>query len=208
MVRTAGPCLSFDASGSIGGAVTFSKWKGRNYARALVTPANPKSGGQTGIRSMFKFLTQLWASLTAGNQATWEDRAAQTAISPFNAFVSYNMRRWRNFLGVSIEDPADPNASTGTLGTLAATGGVRQITVTQPVTVAGNLLAIAFFRSTSGVFDSVLSNCVAVLPIDGTNDVVFVDTPLAAGTYYYECREITTDGQLEAAGAEVNATAT
>lgn len=208
MVKVSAPALSLDASGSIAGSMVFSKWKGRNYVRSLVKPSNPQSGGQTGMRSMFRFLSQQWASLTAGNQATWLDRAAVTVISAFNAYLAYNLFRWRNFLGASKEDPAAETAFTGTLGALAAVGGVRSITVTQPVTAAGNGWGLAFFRSTTGVFDSTLTNCVRVLPFDGVNDIVFIDTPLAAGTYYYEVRTISDDGAIGAGSAEVNATAT
>jgi len=43
VVRVTGPLYSQDASGTIGKAIVFSKWKGRNYVRKHVKPANPQS---------------------------------------------------------------------------------------------------------------------------------------------------------------------
>ncbi len=208
MVRVNAPVLSLDASGSIAGAMTYSKWKGRNYVRQLVTPANPKSGGQVGMRSMFKFLAQQWASIIAANQATWEARADQGVYSPFNAYMSYNQRRWADFLAPTQHDPEATTDTAPVEGTLAAVAGVRSITVTQPITTANDGWGIAFFRDLTTAFASAWDNLVSVRPLDGTNDVVFVDSPLAADTYYYNIRSITEDGQLGTESAEVNAVVT
>lgn len=200
MVKLAGPALSLEASGTIANTLVFAKWKGRPYVRSRVVPANPKSGGQVGMRSMFRFLTQQWASLTAGNQATWEDRAAAAAIAPFNAFVSYNQFRARNFLAPTQEYPEAETAFNGTMGAATIAAGIRSITLTQAITAAGNGWGLAIYRSTSTGFATAFSNLVRVLPFSGTDDIVFVDTPLAAGDYYYNLRTITDDGAL---GAEL-----
>ena len=110
MVKLNGPMMSMDASGTIGDTITFSKWKGRSYARQRVIPSNPQTGPQTGIRAMMKFLSQQWKGLTAPNKATWVITAAQTAISPFNAYCAFNVNRWRSFKGPSKETPADETA--------------------------------------------------------------------------------------------------
>jgi len=208
MVKLAGPALSLEASGTIAKTLTFAKWKGRPYVRSRVVPANPKSGGQVGMRSMFRFLSQQWASVAALDQATWEARADAAAISPFNAFLSYNMFRWRNFLAPSQAYPEVETPFSGTLGAQTAAAGVRSITVTQAITADGNGWGMAFFRSTVTGFSSAFSNLVRVLPFSGTDDIVFVDTPLAAGTYYYLLRSISDDGALGAEGAELNDTVT
>lgn len=51
MAKVTSPLMSLDASGSIAGAITFSKWKGRNYVRQLVIPANPRTAGQQAARA-------------------------------------------------------------------------------------------------------------------------------------------------------------
>lgn len=208
MVKVQAPALSLEASGSLAGALVFSKWKGRAYVRSLVKPANPRSGGQVGVRAMFKFLSQDWTNVSAGNQATWETRAEQQVISAFNAYMGYNQFRWRDFLAPTQHDPEDTADTPPTLGTLAAVAGVRSITVTQPITTAADGWGIALFRALSTGFSSAFDNLIAVNPLDGTNDVVFVDSPLDPDTYYYVVRSITEDGQLSAESSEVNATVT
>ena len=51
MSKVTGPLGSLDASGSIANTLVFSKWKGRNYVRLLVTPKNPMSDGQAEART-------------------------------------------------------------------------------------------------------------------------------------------------------------
>lgn len=208
MVKLQAPCLSLEASGSLAGALVFSKWKGRPYCRTLVTPANPKSGGQVGMRSMFKFLSQKWAAISAANQATWETRADQLIASEFNAYMSYNQFRWRDFLAPSQMDPAETADTAPVEGTLAAVAGVRSITVTQPITTANEGWGIAFFRGLVTAFDSAFDNLVGVIAVDGTNDVVLVDSPLEPDEYFYNIRSITEDGQLGSQSAEVDAIVT
>lgn len=205
MVKVSGPALSMEASGSLGGVMVFSKWKGRAYVRSLVIPSNPRSGGQVGMRSMFSFLAKAWATLTAGNQATWEDRADQLVVSEFNAFMSYNQFRWRNFTAPSQEEPAGTADTPATLGALSLAVGVRSITVTQAVTTAADGWGVLIFRSPTGTFDTAYDNLKAVGTISGTDDVIHVDSPLEPGTYYYDTREFTTDGQLSAETGEESA---
>jgi len=71
VVKLKSPLMSLDASGSVGKAITFSKWKGRNYVRKLVIPHNPQSGLQTGMRAWLTWLSKYWAVLSAGDKAVW-----------------------------------------------------------------------------------------------------------------------------------------
>lgn len=208
MVKVAGPALSLDASGKLGGAIVFSKWKGRNYVRVLVTPANPKSVGQVSVRSMMKWLSQQWKSIGDAPQATWIDRAKITNISPFNAYCAYNLFRWRNFLAPTDSFPEALTDVAPVEGVLAAVESERTITVTQPITTANDGWGIAFFRGLTTGFESGYDNLKHVGLISGTDDVTFIDTPLVADEYFYNIRSITKDGQLGDESAEVDATVT
>jgi len=157
---------------------------------------------------MFKFLAQNWAAIAAGDQATWEDRADQLIASTFNAYMSYNQFRWRDFLAPSMVDPADTAMTAPVEGTLAAVAGVRSVTVTQPITTANDGWGIAFFRGLTTGFSSAFDSLVGVGVIAGTADVVLVDSPLEADQYFYNIRSITEDGQLGTESSEVNATVT
>lgn len=202
------PLGSFDASGSVAGAIVFSKWKGRNYVRRLVKPSNPKSGPQVGVRSMFKFLAQNWAGLTAPEQATWQPLADAAVVSPFNAYMSSGQKRWRNFLPPGQEIPITETGTPGTNATWLAAAGVRQITLTSNLMTLGDNWGRLIFKGDTG-FSTAFSNCIAIILLDVVStNVEFVDTPLIAGSFFYNARDFTDDGVLGAELGEVTATVT
>jgi len=157
---------------------------------------------------MLKFLAQNWSSVIAGSQATWETRADQKVISPFNAYVGFNQFRWRDFLAPSSHDPPAVTDTPAVIGATTAVAGVRSITVTAPITTANDGWGVALFRSTTSSFTTAFDNMIGVGLIVGTADVVFVDSPLDPDTYYYNFREFTLDGQLAAEDGEINAVVT
>lgn len=185
MVKVYGPLMSMDASGSLANAMVFSKWKGRNYVRQLVTPANPRKPAQVGVRSMFKFLAQEWAGLGDAPQDSWEGRADQTTISPFNAYMSFNQRRWRDFNTPSQADPPTEVGTppTGPTGTATPDGRSMILEITDGVEPPD--WGYAIFRSISETFTLSWSNCIAVLPWDVGGVTTYIDSPLDVGTYYY-----------------------
>lgn len=188
--------------------MVFSKWKGRAYVRSLVTPANPKSGGQVGMRSMLKWCSQQWDALPAADKATWLTRANQSIISPFNAYIGFNQFRWRDFLAPSSTDPPAIADTPSVLGAQSALAGVRSITVTMPITTANDGWGVLLFRGLAPGFTTAFDNLIDVGLVVGTADIVYVDSPLVPDTYYYNFRYITYDGQLGAEDGEVNATVT
>lgn len=208
MVKVHGPALSLEASGSLGGVVVFSRWKGRPYVRSLVVPHNPRSSSQVGVRAMFKFLSQQWASLTGIAQATWEERAAGLNASPFNAYMSGNQYRWRDFLAPGMQDPVTDAGTSPTLGTLAAVAAGRGATITQPITAAGTGWGIAFFRGATSGFSTSWGNLIGIGLVVSTANVVWVDSPLSPGAYYWKVRSFCVDGKLGAESASVTVTIT
>lgn len=210
MVKVNGPVMSLDASGSLGGTIVYAKWKGRNYVRTLVTPSNPRSGSQTGFRAMFKFLSQSWANLSAGDQATWEALADQRVISPFNAYVSYNQDRWRNFLAPGSAFPVTGGGSLPAIGTLSATAGVRQITLAAAADGSSSTSdGVIIFRDLTTSFTPAISNAIAMIRYAaGNGSWTYVDTPLEPDEYFYNFMSFTDDGNLSTAEGEVSATVT
>lgn len=51
MAKVDGPLMSMTASGTYGGAITYSRRKGANVVRIRVTPANPQTAGQMTARN-------------------------------------------------------------------------------------------------------------------------------------------------------------
>lgn len=187
MVKLNAPCLSLGASGKLGDAIVFASWKGRPYARQLVYPANPRSGGQVGLRAMMKFLSQNWTNLSDGEKADWESRAEDMIVSPFNAFVSYNQTRWRNFLTPSIADPATEDDGEGSMANFTATVGVRQVTLSWDVSALAENWGAILYRTTTDSFTPAFSNCIAAVYCSAAETFTHVDSPLDPGTYYYQC---------------------
>jgi hypothetical protein len=200
--------FSLEASGTIGGAVTAAKWKGRPYFRIKTTPSNPKTGSQVGNRQMMKFLAQDWANLAALEKASWDDDAAQLAISPFNSFIRVNMNRWRNFLPPSPDGDYGAAGTPGTVDSFTVTPGVRLAQVEITLSAAADNYGAVIFRSTTDSFVPTKSNAIASIRVDDTAAHTYVDTPLDAGTYYYAYRLFTVDGLLAAAAADVEAVVT
>lgn len=58
MAKVNGPFMSLDASGTVAGVLTASKWKGRNYMRIKTNPANPKTPAQLAVRSILGTLSK------------------------------------------------------------------------------------------------------------------------------------------------------
>lgn len=208
MALVSAPAMSLDASGSLGGSIVFSKWKGRNYVRTLVKPSNPDTAPQKSVRAMMRFLSQQWAGLTAGNKATWDTRAADMVVSGFNAFISYNMARWRHFKGASKEDPALAAGPVISAPTTTATAGVREVQLSIADGADFPTWAWMIHRSTVTGFTPSFSNLVAVVPRTAT-PTIYIDTPLTTGTaQYYRVRGMDADGFLGTLEVERTATPT
>ncbi len=208
MVKLTGPMFSMTASGSIAKAVTYSSWKGRAYARQRVIPANPRSGPQTGMRAMLKFLSQEWTNLSIAEKADWTTRAASTVISNFNAFVGYNQSRWRSYDNPSKLDPADETGTAPTAPTTTPTGGIRQIQLSILDGVNAPDWAYVIHRSVTTGFTPAFSNVVAVTPWDVAGTTIYIDTPLAIATYYYRIYGTLDTGLKGAVEVEISAAAT
>ena len=208
MVKLAGPAMSLAASGKLAGTLVFGTWKGRPYARTLVTPANPQSALQVSSRAMLKFLAQAWTNVGSTPQGSWSDLADAKRISPFNAYVGKNAARWREFQAPSQTYPA---AETGTepVATLdSATGGPSYVDLAFTITTLNDVWGVIIFRSTSTGFTPSRANAIALVEVDATGAPTYTDSNLDADTYYYNAKFFTKEGKMGADEGEVNATAT
>ncbi len=205
MVKLRGPMFSLGASGTLADAVTFAIWKGRPYARERVIPSNPKSGAQTGRRAMLRFLSQAWAALTTGEKATWQDLADELVASPFNAYISYNMRRWHNFMSPAQETPAG-EANNGSDNVLtAAVWEENRIKMSLAGTALAEAWGITFHASLTGTYDPSVGNCI-LIELDTTiaaHDVFW--TPPSVATWYLDTIAFSDDGVKETEGGEQSA---
>jgi len=207
MARTTAPLFSLDASGTIAKAITFSKWRGRQYVRRHAIPKNPQSPAQVGIRSALKFLTQAYADIVDTIAATFTIPAKDANISLLNAYVKYNMSRWRMGHGLTPTFPATDAIVTVTI-TQSLTGGQRNVLVSVTPSASTAVWAIAIYRDTATIVTINWNLCIAIVPIDGTNAVKYTDGPLAPGTYHYRAAALGIPGGIGAGAADGNAAAT
>jgi hypothetical protein len=206
MVKLKSPMMSLDASGSIGSAITFSKWKGRNYARKLVVPANPQSGLQTGMRAGMSYLSKNYASLTAGEKTAWEAHVASLSISGINGYIRHNQARLRRNLGVqsAYNDTAAAAIAAPTGG--AAAAAPKSVVLTWVDSAGTDHKATAIYWSLTGTFTRDISKLVAIIP-DGVQ--TYTDIRLTTGVArFYEFAAVADTGTLGTASAEVTATPT
>ena len=208
MVKLTGPMFSVTASGKFAKCIVFSIWKGIAYARMLVTPANPQTDSQMSFRNMMTFLSQVWASLTAGNKATWEDPAETNGYSPFNAFCSGNMTRWDLYEAPGKEFPIEDTGAGGDAPTTTPTAGVKQIGLSIAHGVASPAWGWLIHRSTTTGFTPGRGTLIHAMETAADPDL-WVDAPLETGTpYYYRIQGMSEDGVSGSLEAQVTATPT
>lgn len=205
MAKVDGPLMSFNASGTLGDTITFSRWKGRSYVRTRVIPSNPRSGGQTGRRAMFKFLTQAWNAIPAGPKATWQPLADELVASPFNAFIKQNMQFWHNFLTPSHSATRTEISNGSDRALDAAAWEENRIKLSTTAAVANEQWGILYFASlTTGFTPSVGTAIITELDEDITARDTFW-TPPSVATWYFNSITFSDDGIKETAGGEEEA---
>lgn len=119
MAKLTGPLLSFGARGQIGKAMVTSNWRGIDYARQYVIPANPQTTAQQDNRTRFALLREAWKLAPALVQAPWTAFATGRPFLNFNKFVGENNR-----LLVGQTDFANALMSPGARGGLPPTSVV------------------------------------------------------------------------------------
>lgn len=139
MAKLTGPLLSMGAKGQIGKAMVVGNWRGIDYARQYVTPANPRTTKQQANRTRFALLREMYKLAPATVQEPWIAFATGRPFLPFNKFVGENNR-----LLVGQSDFSTAIMSPGARGGLPP-GGVAvadggdstsvDVTVTPPTTL-------------------------------------------------------------------------
>lgn len=92
MAKLIGPLLSFGARGQIGKAMVTSTWRGVDYARQYVIPANPRTTAQTAVRNLFAYLREMWKLAPSEVVATWNAFASGRPFTGMNKWVGENVR--------------------------------------------------------------------------------------------------------------------
>lgn len=94
MSKVTGPLFSMDASGALGDAIVFSKWKGIAYVRAFAIPSNPQTVKQVNLRNAFTLAVDYWQAQDAPAKEVWNTFAEGTKKSGFNQFVERALKAY------------------------------------------------------------------------------------------------------------------
>lgn len=92
MAKTTAPALSFGAGGSIAKTMVYSKWRGINYVRQHVVPANPRTAAQQSVRKTFALLREIYKLAPVAITQAWDAFAQGRPFTGMNKFVGENVR--------------------------------------------------------------------------------------------------------------------
>lgn len=106
----------------------FSKWKGINYIRSRVVPANPKSGAQIAVRDALAILVEAWQLNGASHKSAWDYFASGANYSGFNAWIAKNVIPVRD--GTAITGTKPGTEAILTAFSVATGGAAGQLALT------------------------------------------------------------------------------
>ena len=122
MAKTNGPLFSMDASGKFGGALVYSKWKGRPTVRQLVKPSNPRTAGQETARNNLAATAaaQKWENVTLMKYpgATFRDKIRLRDAAPSG-------QAWNGYLVKLMLGAGNTTITAGKAAWLALSGPNR-----------------------------------------------------------------------------------
>jgi hypothetical protein len=114
MAKVTAPFFSLTAGGTIGDAITYSRWKGVKYVRQYVKPSDPNSQAQQDQRGFLRSAVDAWheTEWAPEDKITWDRWAlySSPALSGFNKFVSEYMnvaragKAWHDLFNLHVED--------------------------------------------------------------------------------------------------------
>jgi len=133
VAKTKSPLFGIEASGAIGDSVVFAKWRGVQYVRRHVIPANPRTAEQMRTRDTFRFLNQLWVNAPALFQEPWKAYAAGKPLTDRNAFIKFNVPTLRDQSDLSSLIGSPGVGGGFPLASLNAVGGSGEITASAVV---------------------------------------------------------------------------
>lgn len=102
MARVTGPLFSMSASGSIGKALTYGTWKGREWVREWFKPENPKKPKQVNVRTALTLLIAHYQGLSPDSKTLWDNYATPFNMAGVNKFVSRGMNAYVSQLTVDV----------------------------------------------------------------------------------------------------------
>lgn len=143
MSRLTAPLLSFGASGQIAKTQVYSVWKGRQYARRYVVPANPNSLDQQETRNTFSWLNNVWKYMPATAIDAWNAYADASRFTNRNGWIKVNLSNLRSETDLTnlVFSPSAAGGLAAAGISCAATAGGIDVTLTAPSLPTGWTIA-------------------------------------------------------------------
>lgn len=206
MAKSQAPLLSIDPSGTFGGLLTASKWKGRNYLRLRVNPSNPNTGLQQGMRASMRYMTQEYKNLSAAEKANWKIEGDKLSITALNAMVRISQVRVRQDKGIK-RDPTYAEGAVEAAPTVpAVVNQPKSLKVTWVDSAGADDTCTFLHMSTTVGFTPGPANLLRV--IDKGVQLYIVPNLTTGTIYYFKLRGSEEGGTLGTLTAEVNGTPT
>jgi len=145
--------LVASASGKAADAVAAS-WKGRQYIRKHVIPANPQTAAQTLVRESMAACVSLWRSLSSTIKTFLDSYGTGYNMSGYNVFVSKN--RAAEQASTALK-PVPPNPNVAALTDLTGSVAVAEkitATWTDPVKAGYTKVALILRDQDGNVFSA------------------------------------------------------
>ena len=134
-------------SGQAGKAGVFARWKGRQYRRKYVVPANPNTTKQQDVRGSFTNAVSKWHIYSSLQRLAYGFLAVGQVLSGFNLLV----RRWQNAATAGQSLPEDPPEGIKQVASTSASGSTTAIPTGQgPHTLDHKPLEIGSMTYTPG----------------------------------------------------------
>ena len=166
MAKVKGPVLSLGGSGQIAKSIVFGRWRGVDYARQHVVPANPNTTSQQSTRGVFASLNEQWKLSPADAQAPFNAAATGRPFTNRNAFISSNLPVLRG--------ETDMNNFIGSPG---VRGGLPPVSLT-PSSGGAGLITLGLV-TTAEPTGWTLFSCVGVVFIQRDPTAIGADIPVA-----------------------------
>lgn len=135
-------------SGKVGKAGVFATWKGRQYRRSWVKPANPNTPAQQAVRNNFKNAVAEWQGFSIYQKTAYNNLATPYQISGFNLWVS----RYQKAAAQGLPLPTEPMEGIKQIGSAYTNQSTPTVadaeqTLTGPIQIG----SLSFTAGTTGV---------------------------------------------------------
>lgn len=196
MTKLKGPGMATSARGQLASELIFSNWKGTAYLKQHRSPKQPRTRAQLAMRAMMDFLSRSWQYIAPARQATWIQLAAASNVSPFNAYQSYNLTRFRDDLLPSQIYPAAGLLTPSSLQSYTATGIPLAVKHDVHYTFQFSGWGFILYKLPTGAPTYHWYRIAHVLLCLSTGHHKWTQRNLAPGIHRYACRNFSIDGKL------------